>query len=114
MEPSSGPFWLSRGLRPERPKPGSPVPAAVSQLPGAEAARREAAAVYLGSSGDWRALSRMCRLCRGAPLHLLRPESEEGPLGPAAAGKAKSKWPTSNSSRGSSSAVGFLAEATKS
>ncbi|XP_058599411.1 spexin isoform X2 [Neofelis nebulosa] len=50
---------------------------------------------------------------RGAPLHL-GPESEEGPLGPAAPGKTKPKSPTTNSSRDSSSATGFLAETTRS
>ncbi|XP_072654846.1 spexin isoform X1 [Canis lupus baileyi] len=59
-----------------------------------------------------RALSPTSRLCRGAPLHL-GPEPEEGPLGPAAAGKAKPKSPTTNSSRGSSSALNFLAETTR-
>ncbi|XP_053751119.1 spexin isoform X1 [Panthera pardus] len=50
---------------------------------------------------------------RGAPLHL-GPESEEGPLGPATTGKTKPKSPTTNSSRDSSSATGFLAETTRS
>ncbi|CAK7298912.1 hypothetical protein VULLAG_LOCUS7198 [Vulpes lagopus] len=58
-----------------------------------------------------RALSPTSRLCRGAPLHL-GPEPEEGPLRPAA-GKAKPKSPTINSSRGSSSAPDFLAETTR-
>ncbi|XP_044797167.2 spexin isoform X2 [Bubalus bubalis] len=51
-------------------------------------------------------------LSRGAPLPF-RPEPEEGPLRPAAAGKTKPKFPTTNSSRGSSCTIGFFAETTR-
>lgn len=55
----------------------------------------------------------LSRLGRGAPLPF-RPEPEEGPLRPAAVRKTKPKFPTTNSSRGSSCIIGFFAETTRS